>query len=119
MGFAELVAAADRAAQAMLGGEPVTYAPESVGLPVQLGAPLGVQPVTITGMFDSQFVLAEGDAHAGVEAAGPAVFFRVEDLPADPETDNPTITIRGVDYSVTFRKPDGMGGIVLGLRTIV
>lgn len=104
MSFEDLVAQVDRAAQSLLGGEIVTYAP-SVGSPVQ-----------VTGMFDEQYVLAKGDANAGVETLGPAVFFRLEDLPVDPEDDEPTLTIRGNAYSVHERRPDGMGGIVLAVR---
>lgn len=106
MAFADLVAAADRAAQLALGGELVTYAP-------QLGA-----PVQVTGIFDEVYVLAKGTAEAGVEALGPAVFFRLSDLPIDPEDDEPTLTIRAVDYRVTERRTDGMGGIVLALRRV-
>ena len=78
MAFSDLVEAADRAAMASLGGEVVTYAPQS-GAPVQ-----------ITGIFDAMFSLAKGDAMAGVETLGPAVFFRFDDLPVDPENDDPT-----------------------------
>lgn len=115
MGFSELVAQADRAAQTALGGEAVTYAPT-------VGA-----PVSVTGIFDAQFVLAKGDAQAGVEASGPAVFFRLEDLPVDPETDEPTLTIHAAphraaelvgNYRVIERRPDGIGGIVLAIRRI-
>lgn len=110
--FADLISAADRVALSVFGEPtPVTYAPE-VGDPVSTtpsGAPL-------IGIFDEQYVLAKGTAEAGVEALGPAVFFRLEDLPVDPEEDEPTITIRGVGYTVTEHRPDGMGGIVLALR---
>lgn len=106
MAFSDLVAAADRAAQRLLGGEIVTYAP-------LVGA-----PVSITGIFDSAFVLVKGDAMAGVEATGPVVFFRFSDLPADPESDTPTLTIRGVNYRVIERDRDDMGGIMLILRSI-
>lgn len=101
--FSELLAQTDRAMFAAF-GEPVTYAPQS-GSPVQ-----------VTGIFDERFVLAKGDAQAGVEATAPAVFFRFEDLPVDPEDDEPRLTIRGIVYRVTERMPDGMGGIVLALR---
>lgn len=104
MSFADLVAQIDRAAQRLLGGELVTYAPQ-VGAPVQ-----------VTGIFDANYVLVKGDAHAGVEATEPAVFFRFSDLPVDPENDEPTITIRGLAYKVIERRPDDMGGIVLVLR---
>lgn len=108
MTFAELVAGADRAAQAALGGETVTYAPT-------VGA-----TVPVTGIFDEQYVLSKGTAEAGVEVLGPAVFLRLEDLPADPrdEDEEPTLTIRGDVYRVVERRPDGMGGIVLALRLV-
>lgn len=104
--FADLVADVDRAALAALGGEPVLY------------RPAGGDPAPIVGIFDAQFVLAQGDAEAGVEAAAPAVFFRLSDLPTDPELDDPTLTIGGRDYRVIQRKPDGFGGIVLVLRQV-
>lgn len=106
MSFDTLVAQVDRAAQSLLGGELVTYAP-AVGV-----------PVSVTGIFDANYVLAKGSAHAGVEALGPAVFFRLEDLPVDPENDEPILTIRSVAYRVLERRPDDMGGIVLALRKI-
>lgn len=115
MGYADLVAKADRVALRELGGEPVTYAP-------QVGA-----PVVVTGIFDAQYVLAKGSAEAGVEMRVPAVFLRLEDLPTDPEQDDPTITIGAApgrtaslvgNYRVREHEPDGMGGIVLGLHKI-
>lgn len=106
MSYADLVARADRATETNLGGESMTYTP-AVGAPVM-----------VTGIFDAPYVLAKGSAEAGVEALSPAVFFRLEDLPVDPEDDDPTITIRGVDYRVVERRPDGMGGIVLQLRKV-
>jgi hypothetical protein len=104
--FDDLVQRADRAVHGHLGGAVVTYQPE-------LGA-----PVDVTGVFDAQYVLAKGTAEAGVEAAGPAVFLRLDDLPTDPEDDDPILTIAGVDYRVIERRPDGMGGIVLALRKV-
>lgn len=104
MSFADLIGRADRAAQSALGGEPVMYQPD------------GEQAVEVTGIFDEQYVLAKGSADAGVEALSPAVFLRLEDLPTNPEDDEPTLTIRGVIYRVTERRPDGLGGIVLALR---
>lgn len=102
--FDELVAGADRAAQAKLGGVPVTY------------APLVGSPVTVVGLFDDSYLLAKGAALAGVESLGPSVFFRLSDLPRDPELDDPTLTIRSLAYRVIERRPDGMGGIVLELK---
>jgi hypothetical protein len=108
MAFAELVAGVDRAAQDHLGGEVVTYTP-------QVGA-----PVPVTGIFSEEYILAKGTAEAGVETLGPSVFFRLEDLPEDPQDEDiePTLTIRGDVYRVTERRPDGMGGIVLALRLV-
>jgi hypothetical protein len=103
--FDTLIRRVDRAAQSQLGGELVTYAP-AVGAPVQ-----------VTGIFDANYVLVTGSiGNTGVEALGPAVFFRLEDLPVDPEDDEPILTIRGVDYKVLERRPDDMGGIVLAIR---
>ena len=104
--FTDLVADIDLAVMSELGGEPILYQP-AVG-----------DPVTVTGIFDAQYVLAQGDAEAGVEASGPAVFLRVAELPVDPELDEPTLTIDGRAYHVTQRKPDGIGGTVLLLRAV-
>lgn len=105
--FDDLVRQADRAAQALLGGELVTYTPSTVGSPVQ-----------VTGIFDEVYALAVGDAQAGVETLGPAIFFRLEDLPTDLEEDDPILTIRGVDYRVIEPKPDGLGGVRISLRKV-
>ena len=100
MGFAELVAATDRAAQQHLGGVPVTYQPAA-------GA-----PVEVTGIFDAQYEIAKGTPEAGVGVLSPVVFLRLEDLPVDPEDDDPTLTIGGVDYrTVGPPQPDGMNNL--------
>lgn len=107
MAFDDLVEQADRAALAQLGGVVVTYDPQGASPAVQ-----------VTGLFDEQYILAKGNAEAGVETIGPAVFFRLADLPVDPENDEPTLTIRGSAYRVIERRRDGMGGIVLALRLV-
>jgi hypothetical protein len=114
MSFAELVAAMDRAVIAAFGdkdgdGEPVsvTYTPE-VGPSVE-----------VTGLFDAPYALAKGGESPmfnGVETVGPSVFLRLSDLPGDPESDEPTLTIRSVAYRVVERRRDDMGGIVLQLK---
>jgi hypothetical protein len=110
MSFFDVIASADRAAQDLLGGVPVIYRPNG-------GDPVVPNPI---GIFDAQYVLVQGgDAHAGVESVSPAVFLRREDLPGDPDDDDPdttTVTIGGIDYRVAGVKPDGIGGIVLVLR---
>lgn len=111
--FDQLVARADRTAQAVLGGETVTYTPEAG------------PPVDVTGVFDAVFVLAKGTANSGVEATAPAVWVRLEDLPENPEDGEPTVTIYDApnrapelvgDYRVIERMPDGIGSVVLVLR---
>jgi hypothetical protein len=105
MSFADLILAADRAAQRSLGGVPVIYVPEA--------APS--TPVTVTGIFDANFVFVD-QGNAGVEQVGPAVFLRLEDLPADPDVDDPRITIAGIVYAVRERQRDSLGGIRLLLH---
>lgn len=75
-------------------------------------------PVTINGIFDSVYVLSKGDPEAGAEVLGPAVFLLLADLPQDPEFDDPTLIISSVVYSVTERRPAGLGAIVLALRRV-
>ena len=105
MSYADDVIAARRVALATF-GEPVTY------------TPLVGTPVTPTGIFGDQYVLASGSAQAGVSTSNPAVFLLLEDLPTDPREDKPTLTVRGVVYRVHEKLPDGMGGIVLALRKV-
>jgi len=104
VGFLDLVAAADRAAQDLLGGVTVSYAPEVR------------EAVEVQGMFDERYVLVQASAHAGVEQTAPAVFLRLEDLPADPDDDEPLITIGAKTYRVRERQRDGLGGIRLLLH---
>jgi len=99
MTWPTLLAAADRAVLQHLGGL-VTYAPADG------------EPVEVTGIFDRAYVRADV-GQAGVSGAGPAVFLRLSDLPADPENDDPTITVEGVAYRVREAEPDGQGGVRL------
>lgn len=96
MTFPALVAGTDRAVQRNLGAVEITYQP-SVGAPVLLQA-----------MFDPTFVL-DDQGRSGVEQTVPSVFFRLEDLPLDPDDDDPTITVAGVDYRVRERIRDRVG----------
>jgi len=106
LAFSDRVEEMDRSVLELLGGVTVRFqVPES-------------PPYEVTGIFDEQFMLAKGGAPASVEALGPAVFVRLADLPDDPEDVEPTLTIGDVDYSVTGRIPDGMGGVVLVLRRV-
>lgn len=103
--FADLIEEVDRVAIATFGDEVAIVYTAQTG-----------EFATVTGIFDESYVLAKGSAEAGVETLGPAVFLRISDLPVDPLTDKPTITINGLDYKVTERRPDGIGGIMLAVR---
>lgn len=106
MSFADLVESADRAAQDFLGGQSVTYETE-------FGARRSV-----VGIFDEQYVKVDPGSSGGlaVEQAGPAIFFRLEDLPLHPEQDDPRITIGDKVYRVRERQTDGAGG---GIRLLL
>jgi len=106
MAFADLVASADRAALASLGGEPVVYAP-AVG-----------SPVTITGIFESNFPLTTPYGFAGNERQGPTLFLLLADLPSNPDTDDATLTVRGLHYKIRERERDGLGGIHCNLYEV-
>lgn len=95
MGFADLIAAADRAAQSLLGGVEVIYQPV-IGL-----------PVTVEGMFDESYIMTD--------LLEMAVFLRLEDLPIHPDDDDPLITIATRQFKIRLRQPDGLGGIRLVL----
>lgn len=104
MGFADLLAPADKVLRAKLGDDPVTYTPGA-------GAPIAVQ-----GIFSEAFVVAEsGDAQ--VSTSGPSVFLALADLPTNPDEDlAATVTYRGVTYKPHEVKPDGLGGVLLLLH---
>lgn len=109
MTFPALLAAIDRAALDLLGGL-VRYAP-------QVG-----EPVDVRGVFDTQFQhpLGLGGARPpGEVVVGPALFVRLADLPVDPTTDTPVVTVDGVDYRVREVHKDGQGGALLHLLKII
>lgn len=103
--FAALVEQADADILAAM-GEPVLVTP-------RFGAAR-----TITGVFEREYLLARGDAAAGVEATmGPALFTRAALLP-DLEQDRPQLRIGAIDYEIIEVRPDGSGGVVLSLRQV-
>ena len=108
MPFANLVESIDLTCQTHLGGVEITYAPE-VG-----------DPVKVVGMFDNPDLVTERGDGGGVEQVAPSVVVRLKDLPVDPDDDNPTITVDGVDYTVRGRDKDGItgGSIRLTLRKV-
>jgi len=86
-------------------GEPTTYTTGSG------------QVAQVNGIFDAEYVRVDA-GEAGVGSAGPAVFYRLSDLPADPGDDEPEIQINGVTYRVTEVKNDGQGGVTLMLHRL-
>lgn len=105
MGFSDLLAGADSVVRAKL-GDAVTYTPGT-------GA-----PVTVNGVFDSAYVLAES-GRGGVATSGPAVFLSLADLPSDPTKDLAArVTVNGVTYKPREPKPDGLGGVLLLLHEV-
>jgi hypothetical protein len=106
MAFSDLVAAADRAVQGILGGVTVTWQSDEWG------------DALVPGMFDEAFVLSDA-GEAGVESVGPVFFARVSDLPADPRRDEDARLIIGEKrYRIHRREADGMGGVRLLLHRI-
>lgn len=105
MAFADDIGRADNAVRGRLGGVSVTYDPT-------VGA-----AVVVTGMFDENYVLVEA-SDIGVEQTAPAVWLELDDLPAHPDADDPTLTIGGTAYKVVERKPDGLGTMILVLHKV-
>lgn len=103
MAFADLVAAADRAALVHLGGVSVIYRPDEG------------DEVEVDGIFDASYVRVETGT-GDVESVGPAVWLRIADLPVDPEDDDPELEIGGLTYAVHERQRDGIGTIRLLLH---
>lgn len=104
MAWANDIERMDRAALGQLGGVSVHYAP-AVG-----------SAVDITGMFDDQSrLLSFGAAGAPVS---PVVFFRLADLPVDPDNDAPRLTIGSKVYKPHEVIRDGQGGISFILHEV-
>lgn len=100
--FRDAVAAMDAVLVDNL-GEPTSYTPAATG-----------SPVSVRGIFDAAYVRVDV-GQAGVSSAGPAVFYRLADLPVDPD-DESQVGIAGVTYSVDDVQKDGQGGVRLILR---
>lgn len=110
MGFAELLASADRVSVQLLGGSMVRYSPSLLGTYVD-----------VWGLFDAKHQRVDV-LGAPVNASAPAVFVQLADLaPFDPETDEaPTLTVGYSPDSTTYRvretQKDGQGGAMLYLQ---
>lgn len=107
MPFGDLIEATDRATHDHLGSVAVTYTPDG-GVAVTEtpdGDPL-------VGMFDKLTVEVDSE-DPGVESVQPTLSIRLEDLPTDPEDDDPIIQILSTDYKVQGRAVDGpVGGMI-------
>lgn len=104
MDFPSLLAAADRAALAHLGGA------------VRYVSATGAE-VEVRGIFDNADanVIVQGQE---VISSGPKVFLRLEDLPTDPEAEPkgfPKLVVADVTYFANDVSKDGHGGVLLGL----
>ena len=106
MGFVDLLARGDAAIRARLGDDAViTYSPGT-------GA-----PATVAGIFDRAYREVEADG-VTVSSTSPAVFLSLADLPSDPSSDlAATVTVNGTQYRIKDPRPDGMGAVLLMLRT--
>lgn len=98
MSFEALLQSADGKVAQKLGG-PAVY---------RSGAGL---EVPLTGPFDAAYVRSDPRS-PGISANGPAIFARVEELPAGWEGDvDATISRDGKTFSIVEAKPDGIGGV--------
>ncbi len=105
MAFADLIEATDRATHDHLGSVAVTYTPDGGVATTETpdGDPL-------VGIFDKLTVEIDSE-DPGVESVQPTLSIRLDDLPTDPEEDDPIIQIKGTDYKVQGRATDGpIGG---------
>lgn len=95
----------DRAAQKVLGGETIMYAP-AVGSPTY--------PV---GIFSNAYVHI--DNGTGIVTVGPSIMLRISDLPGEPLDDAlPRLTIRTKTYEPRDFLPDGQGSLRLLLNEV-
>lgn len=103
MDWGQLLATTDRAVVSGL-GRAVTYAPA-------VGA-----PVVVTGIYDDAHLETTAGV-AGVTTSTPAVWLILDDLPTDPEVDEPTVTVGADVFSVAEVHKDSNGaGVTLLLR---
>lgn len=98
MSYASNLTSLDANLLNFLGAKDVTYTP-SVG-----------EAVTVKGLFDDASQLVDPGGEAGLEMPVPMLWLRLAELPGDPMTDSPTITVDGNTYTVYERRSDGDTG---------
>lgn len=84
-------------------GESVIYTPD------------GGQPFSITGIFDVAHIEVDPDTGAAVTSAEPVLGLKRDDLAAEPKPRD-SVTVRGIQYRIVDKQPDGQGGINLILK---
>lgn len=107
MTFPSLLAAADRAALARLGGV------------VRCVAATGVE-VDVQGVFDNAAANATVLGQE-VVSAGPRLFFLLSGLPFDPETEPkgfPKFIVGGLTFVARDVRKDGQGGVLVELNEV-
>jgi hypothetical protein len=80
-----------------------------------LYAPLVGAPITVTGVFKNDYLRADA-GEAGAQTTTPIVDYRLDDLPIDPDDDDPRITIAGIVYRVIEVQKDSRRGVRLLLH---
>jgi hypothetical protein len=66
-------------------------------------------------IFDNGHTRVQANT-VGVVDTRPWLFLRLSDLPVDPETDDGTFTVDGVNYKIVEPQRDGQGGMRCILR---
>lgn len=106
MGFRAHMSIVDRAAGHVL-GETVQYTPS------------GGETISVAGVFDRSATVAQLQ-DPGVTTARPMLFVRADQLPGDPDVDDPRIVAGGVSYRLAEpARLDGAGGVMLILHEVV
>lgn len=78
----------------------------------------GGAAVDVVGIFTAHYVRVDA-GRAGVQSSGPAVFYKLSDLPSDPQVIDPSsIVVDGTSYKVAECKKDGEGGVLLLLHRL-
>lgn len=73
------------------------------------------EPIEVRGIFMNPYRRADA-SHAGVSSSSPAVFYRLADLPGNPDEHAAEVAVDGATYRVTDVQPDGDGGVLLLLH---
>jgi len=107
VGFAELLATADKVVRKQLGRGDVTWTPGA-------GAPVP----NLIGILDQAYEKVDAGT-PGISSFGPAVFLTLADLPVGAKDDEAArVTVGATVYSIHESQPDGLGGCVFLLHLV-